>query len=226
MICRRIRPPVSGLVVIVGGQCRKVGKTALIEDLIRAFPERKWTAVKVTPYAAEGCPVNGARCKCHSYQHEVAIRAENYRKGSSDTSRFLAAGAKRALWVQTKEGRLGDALPRLEQALAGAASVIIESDALVRFWQPDIFLMVLDPRKADFKVSARGVAHLVNVFVLRSPDFGRGVLQNGADHRRPRFLHPLGHPLPSRMQTLVRQQFQRPRHLTLGHAESFQLTPS
>ncbi len=226
MISRRVRPPVGGLLAIVGGQCRKVGKTAFVEDLIRAFPEKNWTAVKITPYAAEGCPVKGALCKCHSYQHPVAIRAEKNRKGSSDTSRFLAAGARRALWVQTKQGKLRDALPRLEKALAGATSVIIESDALARFWQPDLFLMVLDPRKADFKVSACEVARFVNVFVLRSPDFGRGVLQNEADHPRYIFLHPLGYALPSRMQTLVRQQFQRPRHLTLSHAESFQLTPS
>jgi len=226
MICRRVRPPVGNLMVVVGGQCRKVGKTDLVEDLIRAFPERNWTAVKITPYAAEGCPVNGVLCKCHSHQHPVAIRAEKNRKGSSDTSRFLAAGATRALWVQTKERRLGNALPRLEKALAGAASVIIESDALVRFWHPDVFLMVLDPRKADFRVSARQVARFVDVFVLRSPDSGRDMLQNGAQNRRPRFIYPLGHPLPSRMQTFVRQQFQRPRHLTLSHAKSFQLTPS
>jgi hypothetical protein len=216
MIWRRIHPRVGRLLVIVGGQCRKVGKSALVADLIRAFPERRWTAVKITPYAEDGCPVKGARCKCASFEHLAAIREEKDQGGRSDTARFLAAGAKKALWVQTKAGRLGDALSELEKALAGAAGVMIESDALVKFWRPDLFMMVLDPRRADFKSSARAAAQFANGFVLRSPDFCDEQTRNAAGDPRPRFLHPLGHSLPARMQSFVRQHFRAPRHLKLG----------
>jgi hypothetical protein len=211
--------------VIVGGQCRKVGKSALVVDLIRAFPERRWTAVKVTPYAADGCPVKGARCRCATYEHLATIREEKTRAGRTDTARFLAAGAKKALWVQTKKGRLGDALPHLEKALTKAADVIIESDALAKFWRPDLFLMVLDPRKVDFKVSARTVSRFADGFVLRSPDFGGAWGRYRCQDDRPRFLHPLGYSLPARVQTFVRQHFRPSRHLKLGHGGVFLVDP-
>ena len=221
MIWRRIRRPVGNLMVIVGGQCRKVGKTALVADLIQKFPERQWTAVKVTPYAHEGCPVRGAQCKCAPYEHAVAIRTEKNRNEDKDTSRFLAAGAKRALWVQTKEGLLRDALPQIEKALTSATDIIIESDALARFWQPDLFLMVLDPRKADFKASACRVKQYADGFVLRSPDFDCASLWSTAGDSKPRFLHPLGYSLPAHMQNFVRQRFRTTRHLTLSHGRLF-----
>jgi hypothetical protein len=225
MIWRRIRAPVGRLLVIVGGQCRKVGKSALVVDLIRAFPERRWTAVKITPYAADGCPVKGARCGCSTYQHLVAIREEQNRAGRTDTARFLAAGAKRALWVQTKAGRLSDTLPRIEKALARATDVIIESDALAKFWRPELFLMALDPRKVDFKASARAVASFADGFVLRSPDFGEKLSQFAAQGGRPTFLHPLGYSLPAGMQTFVRQHFRPSPHLKLGHGGVFLVDP-
>lgn len=207
MIWRRTRPPVGRLLVIVGGQCRQVGKSSLVVDLIRAHPERRWTAVKITPYAVEGCPLKGRRCGCASFEHTVAIREEKNRRSGSDTARFLSAGAKRAWWVQTKAGRLSDGLPQIEKALARAADVIIESDALVKFWEAELFLIVLDPRRADFKASARAVAPFADGFVLRSPDFGRGLGPVAPDDARPRFLHPLGYSLPACMQTFVRQRF-------------------
>jgi len=221
MIWQRVRPSAGRLMVIVGGQCRKVGKSALVVDLIRAFPERRWTAVKITPYTEDGCPVEGARCKCASFEHLVAIRKEKNRGGETDTARFLAAGAKRALWVQTKRGRLSDALAQLEKGLGGGGDVIFESDALVKFWRPELFLMVLDPRKADFKASARAAERFADAFVLRSPDFRVGKGRRAPWDTRPRFLHPMGYSLPARMQNFVRQHFHLPGHLKLGHGGVF-----
>ncbi len=214
MILRRTRPFFGGRLVIVGGQCRKVGKSALIVDLIRAFPDASWTAVKITPYAESGCPVNGASCACATFEHSFAIHKENDPAGTADTSRFLAAGAKKALWLQTKAGRLQDALPALEAELEASGSVIMESDAVVKFWRPDLFLMVLDPRKADFKQSARGTAQLADAFVFRSPFFGSAGRGNWSalDHGTRKFLQPLGHPLPAGLQTFVKQPFGRRRH--------------
>lgn len=219
---RRSLAPFPGRLVVVGGQCRKVGKSALVADLIRAFPDWHWTAVKITPYTEAGCPLNGASCPCAPNEHTFAIREEDEREGGADTMRYLRAGAARAIWVRTKEGRLSDALPELASALADAESVVIESDAIVRHWRPDLFFMVLDPRKADFKASARSALSLVDAFVLRSPYGGRGgdkqreVTGNG----KRKFIHPLGYDLPRSMQTFVRQHFRAPRHLNTGHEGS------
>jgi hypothetical protein len=214
MILRRTRPPLGGRLVVVGGQCRKVGKSALVVDLIRASPDTSWTAVKITPYAESGCPVNGARCACATFEHTFAIHKEKDCAGRTDTSRFLSAGAKRALWVQSKAGRLTDALPALAAALEGASGVIVESDAVVNIWEPDLFLMVLDARKADFKRSARRSVKWADAFVLRSPFFSNLATRDGVlpNHGIPTFLQPMGRSLPSGLQKFLRQPFGKVRH--------------
>jgi hypothetical protein len=219
---RRRVTPISGRLAVVGGQCRKVGKSSLVADLIRALPEARWTAVKITPYAENGCPLNGTNCSCAPFEHTFSIREEQSRTGRSDTARYLGAGAEQAIWVQTKEGRLSEALGELASRLAGAESVIIESDAIVSYWQPDLFLMVLDPRKADFKSSAWRILPYADAFVFRSP-YGGGRERGGCDITRNgkrKFLHPIGYDLPASMQTFVRQRFRALRHPIARQARS------
>jgi hypothetical protein len=216
---RRKKAPFGGGLVVVGGQCRKVGKTALVVDLIPAFPRARWTAVKITPYTEAGCPLRGAGCGCTAKQHTFAIREESDRSGQTDTSRFLVAGAERALWVQTKEGRLPDAVAPLAAELAKARNVIIESDAVIKFWKPDLFLMVLDPRNGDFKASARAGRRFANAFVSRSRgrSLGPGTRFKGsaseAKGKKTTFLQPLGQRLPKSLQEFVRQRLRVGGHL-------------
>jgi hypothetical protein len=215
MTLRRKKPPFGGGLIVVGGQCRKVGKTALVVDLIRAFPCARWTAVKITPYTEVGCPVHGPRCKCAPKRHTFAIREEKDRSSESDSSRFLVAGAGRAFWVQTKEGRVADALAPLAEKLSKAGNVIVESDAIVKFWKPDLYLMVLDPRRDDFKASARAGLRVVDAFVWRSPaPRGKGKeKRTAAGEKRATFLQPLRRSLPRKLRDLVRQRMGAEEHL-------------
>lgn len=207
--------PFPGRLIVVGGQCSKVGKTSLIVDLIKAFPKFKWTAVKITPYAESGCPVKGEKCRCTRGEHTFAIRTEISRRGKFDTLRFLTAGAARAIWVQTKAGHFKDALSPLASELVKARNVLIESNAIVKHWRADLFLLVLDPRKADFKTSARTVLSHVDGFVFRSPSLdissksGPAIPKSG----RPKFLQPIGDALPRALRDMVRQRFRGDGHL-------------
>ena len=88
--------------VVVGGHSRNVGKTSVVAGLIAALPERDWTAVKITQYGHGVCSVNGESCGCAVDEHTFALTEERDRAGKGDTSRFLAAGARRSLWVRTK----------------------------------------------------------------------------------------------------------------------------
>ena len=198
MTASRNPAPFRGFLLAVGGQCRKVGKSALVVDIVQAFPNRHWTAVKITPYAESGCPVNGPSCNCSPHNHPYAIHEETSRSGNSDSSRFLAAGAHRALWVETKEQRIQDALPPLAAELANADHAVIESDALMRFWKPSpsLFVMVLDPSNPDLKDSARENLELADAFVFRSPfDDSDPRFQSLAAMAKPRFFQPIGSPL-------------------------------
>jgi hypothetical protein len=197
MTASRIPPPFRGFLLAVGGQCRKVGKSALVAGIIQAFPDRHWTAVKITPYAESGCPVNGPDCNCSPQDHPYAIHEETSRSGNSDSSRFLASGAHRALWVETKERRIQDAFPALAADLADAGHTVIESDALMRFWKPSLFVMVLDPSNPDFKDSARENLELADAFVFRSPfEDSDPRFQSLPAMAKPRFFQPIGSPLP------------------------------
>ncbi|MGH9492958.1 MAG: hypothetical protein ACRD2K_05615, partial [Terriglobales bacterium] len=126
--------------VIIGGHSRNVGKTSVVAGLIAALRERDWTAVKITQYGHGICSVNGESCGCAVDEHTWAITEERDAAGRSDTSRFLAAGARRALWVRTKQGRLAEAMPDLRREIAGAHNVIVESNSVMKFLRPDLYL--------------------------------------------------------------------------------------
>jgi hypothetical protein len=142
-------------IIVIGGHSRSVGKTSVVAGLIAALPEFDWTAVKITQYGHGICSANGEACDCATVDRCWAILEEQDRSGESDTSRFLVAGARRSLWVRTEQGRLAEAMPALRGKLAGARNVILESNSVLKFLQPDLYLTVLDPATADFKTSAR-----------------------------------------------------------------------
>lgn len=142
-------------IVVIGGHSRSVGKTSVVAGLIAALPEFRWTALKITQYGHGICSANGQACDCATSDHSWAISEENDPKGDSDTSRFLAAGAVRVWWVRTEQGRLAEAMPLVREKLGSAENVIVESNSVLKFLRPDVYLTVLDPSTADFKSSAR-----------------------------------------------------------------------
>jgi molybdopterin-guanine dinucleotide biosynthesis protein len=152
--------------IVVGGHSRSVGKTSVVAGLISALCEYGWTAVKITQYGHGICSANGAACDCATSDHSWAISEEKNRDGESDTSRFLVAGAARALWVRTEQGRLAEAMPTLKKHLQQSQHVIMESNSVLRFLRPDLYLTVLDPGTGDFKNSAREFLDRANAVIL------------------------------------------------------------
>ncbi len=142
-------------IVVIGGHSRSVGKTSVVAGLISALREFDWTAVKITQYGHGVCSANGAPCDCATDDHSWAISEEKDRGGESDTSRFLVAGAAKALWVRSEQGRLAEAMPALRRRLEQERNVILESNSVLKFLRPDLYVTVLDPGTEDFKNSAR-----------------------------------------------------------------------
>jgi hypothetical protein len=154
-------------IVVIGGHSRSVGKTSVVAGLISALPEFDWTAVKITQHGHGICSANGEACDCATADHSWAISEERERSGESDTSRFLVAGALRVLWARTEQGRLAEAMPALRKRLEGARNIIIESNSVLKFLRPDLYLTVLDPSTADFKNSAREFLDRASAVILR-----------------------------------------------------------
>lgn len=153
-------------VVVIGGHSRSVGKTSVVAGLISALREFDWTAVKITQYGHGICSNNGEACDCATGDHSWAISEESDRSGQSDTSRFLVAGATRSFWVRTEQARLAEAMPLLREKIASAANVILESNSVMKFLRPDLYLTVLDPATADFKNSAREFLDRADAVIL------------------------------------------------------------
>ncbi len=142
-------------IIVIGGHTRSVGKTSVVTGLIAALRDRHWTALKITQYGHGVCSANGAPCDCATGDHSWAVTEEHDCSGESDTSRFLVAGADHSWWVRSEQGRLAEAMPRVRTILASAENAIIESNSILRFLKPNLYLTVLDPATTDFKPSAQ-----------------------------------------------------------------------
>lgn len=156
--------------VVIGGHSRSVGKTSVVAGLISALTEFEWTAAKITQYGHGICSANGEACDCATGDHSWGISEERNPEGNSDTSRFLAAGARRVFWVRTEQGRLAEAMPTFRKRIDRAPNVIIESNSVLKFLRPDLYLTVLDPSTADFKTSAREFLDRADAVILHDAD--------------------------------------------------------
>ena len=142
-------------VVVVGGHTRNIGKTSVMAALIREFAPLGWSAVKITQYGHGVCSHDGHACECAPQEHPFAVTEERDPQGRADTSRFLAAGARRSLWLRARQGQLAPAVPLLRRKLGRARWVVIESNSILEFIDPLLYIAVLDTSRADFKASAR-----------------------------------------------------------------------
>jgi hypothetical protein len=199
-------------VIVVGGHTRSIGKTQLVCDLIAALPNENWTAGKITQYGHGVCAQNGEDCDCAPDEHVCAISWEKS-ASETDSGRFLAAGARRSFWLRTKQGFLAEGMPLLREALHQLESegidrsrpghLILESNTLLQFLKPSLYLMVLDPSKADFKESARLQMDRASAFILRRPfeaadSIGMALgLPVQLLRGKPQFLQREGEGLPS-----------------------------
>jgi len=160
-------------IVVIGGHSRNVGKTSVVAGLIAALREYHWTALKITQYGHGVCARDGQSCHCATDDHTWAISEETDRSGESDTSRFLVAGAARAYWVRTEQGRLAEAVPTIRRRLTESENVILESNSILKFVRPDLYLTVLDPATADFKRSSQEFLDRADAVILHVSDGGK-----------------------------------------------------
>lgn len=154
------------MLVVVGGHSRNIGKTSVVAGLIRKLRNRKWTAVKITQYGHGVCSHAGEACGCETEpDHPFAI-SEEYEPGTTDSGRFLAAGAARSFWLRTPMGGLDQAKTTLRKILDQSENVIIESNSVNELVEPDLFLMVLDFSCQDFKPSSLRFMDRADAFLI------------------------------------------------------------
>jgi len=143
------------MLVVVGGHSRNIGKTSVMCSIIDSTRQFAWTAIKITQYGHGVCSKDGEACECALPDHPFALQQELNPSAGTDTSRFLAAGARRSYWARTASGSLGEAIPALRRLWESHGNTIIESNSILQFVKPDVYLSVLDFSVADFKESSR-----------------------------------------------------------------------
>ena len=154
------------MIVAVGGHSRNVGKTSVAVGLIYAFRKYPWTAIKISSHrhaSLSSQPKDNKESFCDIYE-------ESNRDGTSDTSRFLAAGASRSLWLRIGDDRADGALQQLLPILQTSPFVLLESNRISRLIRPDLFIMVLRFDTMDFKDSARACLYQADAVVAINPD--------------------------------------------------------
>jgi hypothetical protein len=217
-------------VIVVGGHTRSIGKTQLVCDIISAFPRIHWLAGKITQYGHGVCAQNGDNCDCAPTDHVCAINWETQTDSGTDSSRFLAAGASRSFWLRTKQGFLAEGLPllrvSLRESIASANGepppLIVESNSLLQFLKPSLYLAVLDPAKDDFKDSARAALARADALVLRgteasfqSADPAWTRLPSRLLREKPSFTQREGQPLPEPLHVLIQRVLEAPPSVSI-----------
>ncbi len=112
-------------VIVVGGGGRGAGKTSLICGLIRALPEIPWIAVKISS---------------HAHGKAIPIWEEIVAGQETDTARYLAAGARRALLVTAGDAELSAIVQQILEEHPQPGGVIFESNSVLNCLRPDLCL--------------------------------------------------------------------------------------
>ncbi|MBL8228977.1 MAG: hypothetical protein JNL98_10885 [Bryobacterales bacterium] len=155
------------MLVVVGGHSRNIGKTSVMASIIRATRDLEWQAIKLTQHGHGICSKDGKPCDCApgDATHPYVLDAQTTADGT-DSGRYLAAGASRSWWLRTAVGQLGDAMPAMRKLLTECEHTIVESNSLIRFLKPDLYIVVLDYSVADIKDSARLYMDRADAFAM------------------------------------------------------------
>jgi hypothetical protein len=131
-------------ILVVGGSTKDIGKTALVCAIISALRDFDWTAVKITAhdYIAGIVDQDSAN---------PAIREETTAGSETDTSRYLAAGARRALLVTRSDD--GIPIDEIRRALGGDLNILFESNRIADAVEPDVCLAIVVGPPANWKPS-------------------------------------------------------------------------
>jgi hypothetical protein len=178
-------------IIVVGGASKGVGKTALICGLIASLPDLQWTAIKLTGHTYEPSDSSFPRPE-NGGDHETSLGAPSFQRplagrvGSdepqpsipiettiweetlpgqgTDTARYLAAGARRAILITATELTLSD----IDSAIGPDTNVIFESNTIMNVLEPDVCLAIVGGLQADTKPSFEPLMERADAFVRAS----------------------------------------------------------
>lgn len=209
--------------VVIGGHSRNIGKTGVMAGLIRGLEEFAWTALKITQDGHGISSPDSQTRGCAPNESSFVLTEERDPRGRGDTCRFLAAGARRSLWLRVRRGQLAQALPVLTHMLDRGGWVMIESNSVLELIEPRLCIMVLDSAQRDFKSSARLFLQRAHALAVVGPKLD-ALKWPGLDARvfegKPQFTVSAENYESSQLCRFVRRQLRLPRAPRLAEAAS------
>ncbi len=167
-------------IVAISGFSSEVGKTTLMCELLRAFPE--WEAIKVTRGHYRSCGKDpDACCVSDLLSHEPVIRSgreQNYAP-DKDTGRYWDAGARDVHWVIVTDSQVESGIKQAVERVK-APGVFIEGNSILDFIEADYVLLVARASGGIIKRSARtAIAHSSAIYLSS--------LTEGSSNQRAQF---------------------------------------
>lgn len=141
-----------GVLIAVGGHSRRVGKTAMMEAILRSTPRMEWHAYKIS-----------------RHRHDGEIRPAGGQR-TEQTERYLAAGAATARLLRLTDEAFGTGVRELELLLRAGRNVAVESNRTGAYLAADVTLFVIDPANADWKASSAACLRRADALVLSGAD--------------------------------------------------------
>jgi hypothetical protein len=126
-------------IISISGSSKDTGKTSLAVYIIRELSHMgavKFSVHKTNPYGEEGI-----------------FEAGKDSISETDTSKMKQAGASPVYWVNTKPSLLKERLQKV-LSLIDKPLLIIESNSVLKYLQPDYSIFIMKPFFEDFKESA------------------------------------------------------------------------
>ncbi len=151
---------------MIGSAGRNAGKTTFACSVIEKFgSQHDLVAIKVTAIDAahSGCHRGSDGCGvCSSLDGPYDITEETDPTLDKDTSKMLAAGARRVFWLRVLKSHLADGIGALMEITGAQTPSVCESNTLRLAIQPGLFFMLKNSDCEKYKPSAKKVAHFAD----------------------------------------------------------------
>jgi molybdopterin-guanine dinucleotide biosynthesis protein len=141
--------------ILIGGMEKNAGKTTFSETVIKKV-KTPIIGVKVTIFRGD-----------RDFK-KYLIQEETDPNRSKDSSRLLAAGAKRVFWIKTDENQVQKAMEELLESIPKETAILCESNSLRKFVKPSLFIMVEREKTLSPKATAMDVVKFADQTVKTS----------------------------------------------------------
>ncbi|GEM_PF-1028003 len=144
-------------VIAVGGSSKKSGKTRVASRLIQAL--------KID------CAVKVSAGEHYFPDREIIEDPDIIRQPGTDTARYVAAGAKRVIWIDTIGANMPHAIGSLNSLCKDCETVLIESNSAIPLIRSDFTVFIAGANPSEFKESALSVVRIADLICINGNAF-------------------------------------------------------